>query len=79
MGERHAHAHITLHRYAMKRSQSYSVISSSIANKIEPEEENSKLNRTIDHEQYRDYFLKFIDLVIVRETTAASRTMKQET
>lgn len=63
----------------MKRSQSYSVISSSIANKIEPEEENSKLNRTIDHEQYRDYFLKFIDLVIVRETTAASRTMKQET
>jgi hypothetical protein len=62
----------------MKRSQSYSALSSTMAENFVAEEENSKMCRPIDHAQYRDYFLKFIDLVIVRETTAASRQAKQD-
>jgi hypothetical protein len=62
----------------MKRSQSYSALSSTTAENIAAEEETAKMSRPIDHEQYRDYFLKFIDLVIVRETTAASRQAKQK-
>lgn len=57
----------------LKRSQSYSALSSTMVEKIDAEEENTKVIRPIDHEQYRDYFLKFIDLVIVRETSAAAR------
>lgn len=61
----------------MKRSQSYSALSSTTAEKMTVEEE-SKTARPVDHERYRDYFLKFVDLVIVRETTSAARLAKQE-
>ena len=60
-----------------QRSLSYSALSERM---VDFEEEKSK---TLDmgmkrpsfeeNELYRDYFLKFVDLVIVRETTAASR------
>jgi len=55
----------------MKRSQSYSALTSMMAEKFE-EEDASRSRRAVNPEQYREYFLKFIDLVIVRETTAAS-------
>ena len=59
----------------MKRSQSYSALSSTSAEKRNSETEIGIIQpqRPHDHEQYRDYFLKFVDLVIVRETTAAAR------
>lgn len=55
----------------IKRSQSYSALSSTHSEKF-AEEESTEMRRPVDPEQHRDYFLKFIDLVIVRETTAAS-------
>ena len=57
----------------MRRSQSYSALSSTLAEKLTAEEEDAQVHRPIDPEQHREYFLKFIDLVIVRETTAASQ------
>jgi len=54
----------------IKRSQSYCALTSTMAEKLE--EEDAMTHRSVDPEQYREYFLKFIDLVIVRETTAAS-------
>lgn len=57
----------------MRRSQSYSALSSTLAEKLAAEEEDAQVHRPIDPEQHRDYFLKFIDLVIVRETTAAAQ------
>ena len=61
----------------MKRSQSYSAFSSTNSEKVAVEDDNP-ITRPVDHEQYRDYFLKFVDLVIVRETTAAARFSKQD-
>jgi hypothetical protein len=64
------------HESTMKRSQSYSALSSTMAEKVAAEEANTatKISRvSLDHEQYRDYFMKFVDLVIVRETTVAAR------
>ena len=57
----------------MRRSQSYSALSSTLAEKLAEEEDTSIMHRPVDPEHYREYFLKFIDLVIVRETTAASQ------
>jgi hypothetical protein len=57
----------------IRRSQSYSALSSTLAEKLAAEEEDAQLHRPIDPEQHREYFLKFIDLVIVRETTAAAQ------
>jgi hypothetical protein len=62
----------------MKRSQSYSALTSTLAEKLATEEEDTKLHRAVDPEHYREYFLKFIDLVIVRETTAASQLKSDE-
>lgn len=64
----------------IKRSQSYSALSSTSIHKVTSHEDNApKISRPFveDQEQYRDYFLKFVDLVIVRETTAASMSAKQ--
>ncbi len=59
---------------AMRRSQSYSALSSTITEKMATEDEDAlQVHRPIDPEQHREYFLKFIDLVIVRETTAAAQ------
>jgi hypothetical protein len=55
----------------MRRSQSYSALTSTLVEKHE--EEDAGFRRALNPEQYREYFLKFIDLVIVRETTAASQ------
>jgi hypothetical protein len=70
-------AHLSKRREStMKRSQSYSALSSTMAEKVAAEEANTatKISRvSLDHEQYRDYFMKFVDLVIVRETTVAAR------
>lgn len=60
----------------LKRSQSYSAISSSLSEKKAAEDEAKERIRTVDSEKYRDYFMKFVDLVIVRETTAASQLLK---
>lgn len=57
----------------MRRSQSYSALSSTLADKLAAEEEDTQVHRPTDPEQHREYFLKFIDLVIVRETTAAAQ------
>jgi hypothetical protein len=62
----------------MRRCQSYSELSSTIADTVKAEEERMALKRTssFTEEEYRSYYLKFVDLVIVREVTAASH-MKQ--
>lgn len=57
----------------IRRSQSYSALSSTLAEKLTTEEEDTQVHRAMDPEQHREYFLKFIDLVIVRETTAAAQ------
>jgi len=57
----------------MRRSQSYSALSTTLAEKRAIEEEEMQLHRSVDPELHREYFLKFIDLVIVRETTAAAQ------
>lgn len=63
----------------MKRSQSYSAVSAlSAPTRSDFLPKNTKpVSRlpdpcTKEYEQFRDYFLKFVDLVIVRETKAAS-------
>lgn len=65
---------------AIRRSQSYSALSTiSMHQKVSFNEDNvNQLSRPFikAQEQYRDYFLKFVDLVIVRETTAASLSAK---
>lgn len=71
--------HMARPESTMRRSQSYSALSSTLADKLATEDEDpTKAHRSIDPEHYREYFLKFIDLVIVRETTAASQ-LKSET
>ena len=55
----------------MRRSQSYSALTSTLVENHD--EEDARLHRTVNPEKYREYFLKFIDLVIVRETTSASQ------
>jgi hypothetical protein len=60
----------------LKRSQSYSGISS-ISQKITFDEETAAVSRPEQEEQYREYFLSFVDLVIVRETTALANIAKQ--
>jgi len=62
----------------MKRSQSYSALSSTAEKIAKKEEIAAQTKRPHDHERYRDYFLKFVDLVIVRETTAAARQAKAQ-
>lgn len=62
----------------MTRSQSYSAISNLHVpprTAVAPSERKTASRHpsvgTEEHEQFRDYFLKFVDLVIVRETKAA--------
>jgi len=57
----------------MRRSQSYSALTSTSTLVENHVEEDARLHRTVNPEKYREYFLKFIDLVIVRETTSASQ------
>jgi hypothetical protein len=62
----------------IKRSLSYSALSV----KMHKEEEKGSIQkpRTFhENEKYRDYFLKFVDLVIVRETAAAARQTETTT
>mmetsp|Transcript_13216 Transcript_13216/g.21291 ORF Transcript_13216/g.21291 Transcript_13216/m.21291 type:complete len:767 (-) Transcript_13216:126-2426(-) len=60
----------------MRRSQSYSALSSTLADTIKAEEERKAVKRSpsFTEEEYRSYYLKFVDLVIVREVTAAVHT-----
>jgi hypothetical protein len=62
----------------LKRSQSYSGLSS-VSQKISNDEDvaASKVSRPDNEDQRREYFLSFVDLVIVRETTAAARLANQ--
>jgi hypothetical protein len=56
----------------IKRSLSYSALSE----RMHEEEEKGSIQkpRTFqENKKYRDYFLKFVDLVIIRETAAAAR------
>lgn len=56
----------------IKRSLSYSALSE----RMHEEEKEASIQKPLtfhENEKYRDYFLKFVDLVIVRETTAAAR------
>jgi len=57
------------------RSRSYTALSSipSEESRISSTGKKPLPLRTHDFDQLRDYFLKFVDLVIVRETTAASQ------
>mmetsp|Transcript_29285 Transcript_29285/g.70566 ORF Transcript_29285/g.70566 Transcript_29285/m.70566 type:complete len:802 (+) Transcript_29285:1047-3452(+) len=61
---------------SLKRSQSYSAMPSTHAEYVCVVEEvrsNKRSSLTEDQElQYRDYYLKFVDLVIARETTTAA-------
>jgi hypothetical protein len=52
----------------IKRSLSYSALSE----RMHEEEKEASIQKP-HTEKYRDYFLKFVDLVIVRETAAAAR------
>ena len=54
----------------MGRSRSYSALSSSTLSEEPAESETRSISFTED--QYRDYYLKFVDLVVVREITAAA-------
>jgi hypothetical protein len=59
----------------MRRSRSYSALSSAVSENVEEEMTKPAAKRpSFDLEHYREYYLKFVDLVIVRETTAAART-----
>jgi hypothetical protein len=60
----------------MKRSQSYSALSSTAEKIVKKQESAAQTKRPHDHARYRSYFSKFVDLVIVRETTAAARQAK---
>eukprot|EP00934_Nitzschia_sp_Nitz4_P002208 Nitzschia sp. Nitz4//scaffold339_size21316//2885//5262//NITZ4_008613-RA/size21316-processed-gene-0.20-mRNA-1//-1//CDS//3329548348//2208//frame0 len=61
----------------IKRSLSYSALSSVRAESRAGEDEvDSKLPLPVDNGLYREYFIKFVDLVIVRETSAAARPIK---
>jgi hypothetical protein len=54
----------------MGRSRSYSALSSSALSENQTNHEKTAVSFTED--QYREYYLKFVDLVIVREITAAT-------
>eukprot|EP00536_Pseudo-nitzschia_multiseries_P012850 jgi/Psemu1/260953/estExt_Genewise1Plus.C_5120019 len=55
------------------RSRSYSALSSSSIGKNQTTDEKKTVNRSgITEDQYREYFLKFVDLVVVREIYAAA-------
>jgi hypothetical protein len=56
----------------IKRSLSYSALSERM-HEEEKEASIQKPHTFQENEKYRDYFLKFVDLVIVRETSAAAR------
>lgn len=55
----------------LARSQSYSALSASVEDKKPSSQAKSLF--TEEPEQYRQYFMKFVNLVIARETTAAAR------
>ena len=55
----------------MRRSQSYSALTSTLVENLD--EEDARVHRAVNPEKYREYFHKFIDLVIARETTSASQ------
>lgn len=54
----------------MGRSRSYSALSSSALSENQASHEKTAVSFTED--QYREYYLKFVDLVVVREITAAA-------
>lgn len=58
----------------MTRSQSYSALNTTAREGRKDEEQGHQAPNpgTKEYEQFRDYFLKFIELVIVRETKAAT-------
>ena len=57
----------------MGRSRSYSVLSSSSMGEEQANDDKKTGNDTsFTEDQYRDYYLKFVDLVVVREVTAAA-------
>jgi len=60
----------------IKRSQSYSGLST-VSQKITFDEDVAPSCRREQEEQHREYFLSFVDLVIVRETTALANLAKQ--
>jgi hypothetical protein len=67
--------HAFAHASNMRRSRSYSALSSSVSENDEDEKKKPTAKcSSFDVDQYREYYLKFVDLVIVRETTAAART-----
>ena len=59
------------------RSQSYSALSERLVEEATKASAPTPLQFAEHHDQYRDYFLKFVDLVIVREITAAARQAKE--
>lgn len=61
----------------MGRSRSYSVLSSSSMSENQNSEErktsrDTSFTQSYTENQYREYYLKFVDLVVVREITAAA-------
>jgi len=57
----------------MGRSRSYSALSSSAISESQANDERRTQNRTsFTQKQYREYYLKFVDLVVTREITAAA-------
>ena len=56
----------------MGRSRSYSALSSVLNENHANEVQKAGKDPPFTQDQYRDYFLKFVDLVVVREITAAA-------
>jgi len=54
------------------RSRSYSALSSTLSENQAKDEQTTGKRISFTQDQYRDYYLKFVDLVVVREITAAA-------
>jgi hypothetical protein len=61
----------------LTRSQSYSALSNASEERKSKEAVQGSVTKEQD-EQYRDYFLKFVDLVMVREITSAAHHAKRK-
>mmetsp|Transcript_37141 Transcript_37141/g.37595 ORF Transcript_37141/g.37595 Transcript_37141/m.37595 type:complete len:781 (-) Transcript_37141:1380-3722(-) len=56
----------------IRRSRSYSALSSNTSGTSAKDEKKISKRISFTEDQYREYFLKFVDLLIVREVTAAA-------
>ncbi|KAG7364528.1 phosphatidylinositol 3- and 4-kinase [Nitzschia inconspicua] len=64
----------------MRRSQSYSALTSTIQDTVRSEEERKNVKKipSFTDEEYKSYYQKFVNLVIVREVTSAVLQKQEE-